>query len=128
MRRRTLKVLADWGYFSAPETKANDDTGITALVPKSQTSGAKADGCFYRADFVYIAADDEYQCPVNQRATYRFSSVEPANLMTLRTSRGGACPTVWSKASALWQIPADSLMGARRGTQCSYDWIGGLMQ
>ena len=56
MGRKTLKVLADRGYFSAPEIKACDDAGIAALVPKSQTSGAKADGRFDRADFVYIAA------------------------------------------------------------------------
>jgi transposase len=92
MGRKTLKVLADRGYFSAPEIKACDDAGIAALVPKSQTSGAKADGRFDRADFIYIAADDQYQCPAGQRAIYRYSSVEGANAMTLRTYWSSACP------------------------------------
>jgi transposase len=92
MGRRTLKVLADRGYYSAPEIKACDDAGIAAFVPKSQTSGAKADGRFDRADFIYIATDDEYKCPAGQRATYRFSSVERDNPMTLRTYWSSACP------------------------------------
>jgi hypothetical protein len=92
MGRKTLKVLADRGYFSAPEIKAYDDAGIAALVPKSQTSNAKADGRFDRADFIYIAADDQYQCPANQCATYRYSPVEGANAMTLRTYWSSACP------------------------------------
>ncbi|CAN0627461.1 transposase [Burkholderia multivorans] len=65
---------------------------IAALVPKSQTSSAKADGRFDRADFVYIAEDDQYQCPAGQRAIYRYSSVEGGNLMTLRTYWSSACP------------------------------------
>ena len=51
MGKKKIKALADRGYFSAPEIKACDDAGIAALVPKSQTSGAKADGRFDRADF-----------------------------------------------------------------------------
>jgi transposase len=92
MGRKKLTALADRGYFSAPEIKACDDAGIVVLVPKSQTSGAKADGRFDRADFIYIATDDQYQCPAGQRATYRFSSVERGNPMTLRTYWSSACP------------------------------------
>ncbi|WP_232624503.1 transposase [Paraburkholderia ginsengisoli] len=60
MGKKKIKALADRGYFSAPEIKACDDAGIAALVPKSQTSGAKADGRFDRADFIYVARDDQY--------------------------------------------------------------------
>ena len=31
------------------------------------TSNAKAEGRFSKADFIYIARDDEYQCPAGQR-------------------------------------------------------------
>jgi hypothetical protein len=62
------------------------------MVPKSLTSGARADGWFDRTDFAYIAKDDQYHCPVGHRAIYRFSSVERDNPMTLRTSWSSACP------------------------------------
>jgi Transposase DDE domain len=92
MGKKKIKALADRGYFSAPEIKACDDAGITALVPKSQTSGAKADGRFDRADFIYIARDDQYLCPAGQRAIYRYTSLESANLLKLRTYWSSACP------------------------------------
>ncbi|HDR8929353.1 TPA: IS1182 family transposase, partial [Burkholderia vietnamiensis] len=74
MGKKKLKALADRGYYSATEIKACDDAGIAALVPKTQTSSAKADGRFDRADFIYIAKDDQYLCPAGQRAIYRFTS------------------------------------------------------
>ncbi|MFP4897467.1 transposase, partial [Paraburkholderia sp. EG304] len=92
MGKKKIKALADRGYFSAPEIKACDDAGIAALVPKSQTSGAKADGRFDRADFIYIAKDDQYLCPAGQRAIYRYTSFESANLLKLRTYWSSACP------------------------------------
>ena len=39
------------------------------------TSNAKAEGRFDKADFIYIAKDDEYQCPAGQRAIHRYTSV-----------------------------------------------------
>lgn len=104
MGKKKMKALADRGYFSAPEIKACDDAGIAALVPKSQTSSAKADGRFDRADFVYIVEDDQYQCPAGQRAIYRYSSVEGGNLMTLRTYWSSACPRCPIKSQC---TPAD---------------------
>jgi hypothetical protein len=92
MGKKKIKALADRGYFSAPEIKACDDAGIAALVPKSQTSGAKADGRFDRADFIYIARNDQYLCPAGQRAIYRYTSLESANLLKLRTYWSSACP------------------------------------
>jgi hypothetical protein len=43
MGKKTLKALADRGYFSAPEIKACADAGIAPLVPNMRTSSAKAD-------------------------------------------------------------------------------------
>ena len=54
-----LKALADRGYYSGPELKACEDAGIAALVPKPMTSNAKAEGRFDKADFIYIARDDD---------------------------------------------------------------------
>ncbi|QYD68773.1 IS1182 family transposase [Paraburkholderia edwinii] len=104
MGKKKIKALADRGYFSAPEIKACDDVGIAALVPKTQTSSAKADGRFDRADFIYIAKDDQYLCPAGQRAIYRFSSVERSNQMTLRTYWSSACPRCPMKSQC---TPAD---------------------
>jgi hypothetical protein len=104
MGKKKIKALADRGYFSAPEIKACDDAGIAALVPKMQTSSAKADGRFDRADFIYIARDDQYLCPAGQRAIYRFSSVERENPMTLRTYWSSACPKCPMKSRC---TPAD---------------------
>jgi transposase len=92
MGKKKIKALADRGYFSAPEIKACDDAGITPLVPKTHTSNAKADGRFDRADFIYIAQDDEYLCPAGQRAIYRYTSFESANSLELRTYWSSACP------------------------------------
>lgn len=60
MGKTRLKAVADRGYFSAQEIKACADTGIAAILPKPTTSSAKAGGRFDRADFIYIARDDEY--------------------------------------------------------------------
>jgi len=69
-------VLADRGYFNGPQIKACHDAGLTPIVPKPMTSNAKADGRFDRADFIYMAKDDEYQCPAGQRAIYRYTGEE----------------------------------------------------
>lgn len=103
MGKMKVKALADRGYFNAPEIKACDDAGIAAMVPKSLTSGAKADGRFDRGDFIYVATDDQYQCPAGQRATYRYSSIERGGL-TLRNYWSSACPRCPLKSQC---TPAD---------------------
>jgi len=90
MGKRKLQAFADRGYFNAPEIKACDDAGIKAFVPKPMTSNAKAEGRFSKADFIYIAKADEYQCPAGQRAIYRYTSIEKD--LTSRTYWTSACP------------------------------------
>jgi transposase len=90
MGKQKLRVMADRGYFNAPQIKACDDAGIEAYVPKSTTSNAKAEGRFDKADFIYIAKDDEYQCPAGQRAIYRFTREEDG--LQLRRYWSSACP------------------------------------
>jgi transposase len=96
MDKPKLKVLADRGYYNGRELKACDDAGIAAYVPKPMTSNAKAEGRFDKADFIYIAKDDEYRCPAGQRAIYRFTREE--NGLQLRRYWSSACPQCPMKA------------------------------
>jgi hypothetical protein len=86
----TLTVLADRGYFKGEEILDCEREGIKTLVPKPQTSNNKAKGLFDKADFRYIAAKDEYQCPAGQRAIWRFTTVEDG--LTLHKYWSSACP------------------------------------
>jgi hypothetical protein len=85
-----LNVIADRGYFSSEEIRKCHEAGITAFVPKCVTSGAKADGRFDKADFIYDATKNEYQCPAGQRLIWRFASVEHG--LTLNKYWSSHCP------------------------------------
>lgn len=84
-----LTVLADRGYFSGEEVLACDEIGISAIVPKPLTSGAKADGRWGKQDFTYDAPSDTYRCPAGETLTWRFSSVEKD--LTLHTYWADGC-------------------------------------
>ena len=90
MGKKRLKAIADRGYYSGPQIKACADAGIAAILPKSLASGARAHGRFDRADFIYIARDDEYLCPAGQRAIHRFTREEHG--MQLHRYWSSACP------------------------------------
>lgn len=119
MDKRQLKALADRGYFSGPEIKACTEAGITPLVPKPMTSNAKAEGRFSKADFIYIAKDDEYQCPAGQRAIYRMTTVE--NGLRLHRYWSSTCPRCPLKARC---TPSDY----RRITRWEHEAILEAMQ
>jgi transposase len=104
MGKHKFKAIADRGYYSGVELKACDDAGIAAIVPKTMTSSARADGRFDRSDFVYIARDDEYQCPAGQRAIHRCTSDE----------RGMQMRIYWSSACTGCAIKAQCTTGANR--------------
>jgi transposase len=76
MATETLTAIADRGYFKGQEILACHDAGISALVPKTTTSGAKADGRFDKADFIYDAQNNAYRCPAGQALIWRFTTVE----------------------------------------------------
>ncbi|TAK63418.1 IS1182 family transposase [Methylobacter sp.] len=76
MNVQNLTVIADRGYFKSEEILACHETGITALVPKCKTSGAKAAGRFDKADFIYDAENNEYRCPAGQTLIWRSSRIE----------------------------------------------------
>jgi transposase len=76
MEVQNLTVIADRGYFNGEEVLACHEAGITAIVPKTATSSAKAEGRFDRADFIYEADTNEYRCPAGQHLIWRFATVE----------------------------------------------------
>ena len=94
--KKELTVVADRGYFSGKEILACTQQGITPLVPKPLTSGAKADGRFDKRDFVYIPEDDAYRCPAGQRDIRRFTTIEHG--MRLHKYWSSDCPKCPIKA------------------------------
>ncbi len=71
LQREDMHILADKGYFSAQEILACHEAGITATVPRSDTSGARSKGHFVKADFAYEHDADIYHCPAGQALTHR---------------------------------------------------------
>lgn len=90
MGKTRLKAIADRGYYSGPQIKACADADIAVILPKNLTSGARVHGRFDRADFIYIARDDEYLCPAGERAIYRFTGEEHG--MQLHRYWSSTCP------------------------------------
>jgi transposase len=90
MGKRRLQAYADRGYFSGPQIKACDEQGIKAHVPKPMTSNSKAQGRFSKADFIYVARDDEYQCPAGQRLRRHQTTIE--NGLQIQTYWTYICP------------------------------------
>ena len=76
MRVEPITALADRGYFKSEEILECHKAGIVPLVPKSYTSGAKAEGRFDRSDFIYDRDQDEYVCPAGERLIWRFTRTE----------------------------------------------------
>lgn len=85
-----INVLADRGYYSGEELQACENQNITTYVPNSATSSNKAKGLFDRSEFHYIAEDDEYVCPANERLIYRFTGEEKGK--QIRRYWSSVCP------------------------------------
>ena len=64
-----ITVLADRGYFSGDQVLACERTGVTPIVPKTETSSGTKRGFFTRADFVYDVEHDHYTCPAGAKLT-----------------------------------------------------------
>jgi len=85
-----LSVIADAGYFKCEELLACYEAGISANVPRPQTSGKRAKGKFRRDEFRYLAEQDEYRCPADERLIWRMTSEEHG--LTLHRYWSSACP------------------------------------
>jgi transposase len=71
-----LEAVADRGYYNSEEVKACEQSGITAYVPKPNTSSNLKRGLFTKEDFVYEAEKDCYRCPAGKELSYRYQGVE----------------------------------------------------
>jgi transposase len=94
MGHEALTVIADRGYFDGEEIVACEAAGMTPLVPKPMTSGAKADGRFGKQDFIYLPERDAYRCPAGETMKWWFNRVDETG-KTLRhywTTRCPDCP------------------------------------
>lgn len=78
MHAEHVEVVADRGYFSGEEILACEEAGITAYVPRIQTSNSQAKGLFGKRDFIYEPETNTYRCPAEQSLIWRFTSVEKA--------------------------------------------------
>jgi transposase len=92
LQTKTLKVVADAGYYEGKAIAECYAADITALVPKTDTSPAKSKGRYSKADFRYDAKRNEYVCPAGERLSKRGESREKGNtLWVYRTKRCGRC-------------------------------------
>jgi len=93
LQTKTLKVVADAGYYEGNAIAECYAADITALVPKTDTSPAKSKGHYSKADFRYDGKRNEYVCPAGERLTKRYESDEKGKtLWVYWTDRCGSCP------------------------------------
>ena len=85
----TLEVVADRGYYNGEEVKACEQSGITAYVPKSNTSSNLKRGLFTKEDFIYEPDKDCYRCPAGKELSCRYQSLEQGRQM--RTYQISGC-------------------------------------
>lgn len=85
-----ITVIADKGYYSRQDIKEAQDTGVTALVPKGDTSGSEKNGFFNKSLFRYEQERDLYTCPSGQELQYRFESLEKGQALKVYFN-GAAC-------------------------------------
>ena len=73
---KQAEVVADAGYYNATEVSRCAEQGLTAYVPKADTSANTARGLYGKSRFVYDAQKDVYVCPAGAELTYRFHTYE----------------------------------------------------
>ena len=88
---KQLEVVADTGYATTAEVAQCQEHGITAYVPKADTSANTAQGLFGKSRFTYDPRKDVYRCPAGAPLTYRFSTDEKGR--QVRYYRAGGCNT-----------------------------------
>ena len=89
----TLEAVADRGYFKGEEILKCEQSGITVMLPKPQTSGAKSEGRFGKQDFVYLPDENAYRCPAGELLTCRSTVIEDGKkLHRYWTNVCGKCP------------------------------------
>jgi transposase len=82
------EVVADAGYYNAVEVLRGAEQGITAYIPKSDTSANTACGLYGKSQFKYDPDKDIYLCPAGAELTYRFSTYELGRGLRYYRARG----------------------------------------
>jgi transposase len=86
---KQTEVVADAGYYNAAEVSRCTEQGITAYVPKADTSANTARGLYGKSRFRYDETKDVYVCPAGAELTYRFATYELGR--ELRYYRASGC-------------------------------------
>ena len=73
---KQAEVVADAGYYNAAEVSRCAEQGITAYIPKSDTSANSARGLYGKSRFRYDETKDVYVCPAGGELTHRFNTYE----------------------------------------------------
>ena len=115
-----LTAIADRGYYKGEDILLCEQNGVVPMVPKTLTSGAKADGRFGKQDFVHMPDQDAYRCPAGQTMKWWFNRVDE-NGMTLRHYWTTKCPECPIKAQC---TPAKM----RRVTRWEHEGVLDAMQ
>jgi transposase len=92
----TLEVVADRGYYNGEEVKACEQSGITAYVPKSNSSSNLKRGLFTKEDFSYEPDKDCYRCPAGKELSYRYQTLEQGR--QIRTYQISGCKSCGLKS------------------------------
>ncbi len=122
---KALEVIADRGYYKGPEILTCEQAGITTFVPRTMTSNNKALGRYDKRDFIYIAQDDEYQCPAGERLTRHGFSIEDGMKINLYWTTAG-CQRCTRKSSVRPAKSGVSGAGSMKtySMLCRIDWTG----
>jgi len=83
-----IEVLADRGYSNAAEVSHCADHGITALIPKTDTSANTKQGLYGKSQFRYDPQKEVYICPAGEELTWRFRTVELGRGLSYYRARG----------------------------------------
>ncbi|MGA9776786.1 MAG: IS1182 family transposase [Verrucomicrobiia bacterium] len=87
---KQTEVVADAGYYNAAEVSRCAEQGITAYIPKADTSANTARGLYGKSRFKYDAAKDVYVCPAGGELTYRFATYELGRELRYYRAKGCA--------------------------------------
>ena len=121
--KEKLEVIADRGYFKGPEILACEEGGHQDLRAQADDLQRKAEGRFSKLDFIYIARDDEYQCPAGERLRRHQTSIE--NGMKIDTYWTYVCPHCPLKAQCTTGNERRVVVGSTRQCwrPCNGAWI-----
>jgi hypothetical protein len=86
---KQAEAVADAGYYNAAEVSRCAEQGLTAYVPKADTSANTARGLYGKSRFRYDETKDVYVCPAGAELMHRFNTYELGR--ELRYYRASGC-------------------------------------